>query len=979
MKKGQSRRISGSELVLLSGLSLFCAAQVRAASPDDDEKKPDERQEMSEVVVTGTLLRTSADSAAIPIVALDAKELEQNGVTTNPLEILRKSVPAFAGRSNAGTSNANNNSQNTAGGSQLQLRNLPTLVLINGRRVASDAVASINGKNFVDVNQIPASAIDHVDVLTDGASSVYGSDAIGGVVNFILKKHIEGVTAGGRFGAASGDYRERSAYITGGTDLGGWNFSATASWLKSDPLFQKTRSFTSPLYGKTSSIAGVVSGGNAILAPGLGSPSQQNPTGSAAIATSVSQLEANGTYLATTPAAISNAFDVSQYQTLLLGQEQDSLVSSVSRDFFDDRVQLFGDLLYSHDKSYTQWLPVAATGLTVPAGAPSNPLTTSFPGVVFSDLNNPRQFADTTDALRATLALSGKLAADWHWESGVDYSRSELKQRQMNLIYKPNLGLAIAGGYDGNGNPAAGGAYSKVYGGYSVANPLVLVPALDPFARAGLNDTTLANLYGTEVINGTSQLLSWDAKVDGTVVELPAGDLAVAVGAAWRRESLSGHTDPNGRVTDPVTGLTTGNDQQWITGTFADPFNRHRDISSLFSETRIPITSRDWGVPGLREFDLTAAVRLEKYNDAGSSTVPKFGFRWRPFDNQLTLRGTYAKSFVAPSLYAEYGPTDTRQVAGTLIQGVFGPNFAGLPFNGEDGNNPNLRPATSVSRSIGFVFQPDLVKGLSVTADFSSINLYGFAGGIGFNNILSSINTLGAASPFFSNLAVDGFVGAAGASQPFVNPGDLLKFLTNTATGQGIPAQAARLFVEDQFRNLAVLRERSYTLGANYVLPWDSLGTWRLSTNGAIFKSFKFQDLATHPFIEYAGASNNTGVFGGTLPKYRFFSTVDWAYRNLDVTLNNTYVSGTNDTGANGTTSPAIPVASYLAWDLRIAYDWHLSNEQAGRVVTTALGANNFTNRMPPLAPRAFLDNNADVATFSPLGRLIYASVAVTF
>jgi iron complex outermembrane recepter protein len=314
-----------------------------------------------------------------------------------------------------------------------------------------------------------------------------------------------------------------------------------------------------------------------------------------------------------------------------------------------------------------------------------------------------------------------------------------------------------------------------------------------------------------------------------------------------------------------------------------------------------------------------------------------------------------------------------------VIQGVFGANYAGLPFNGEDGNNPNLKPATSVSRSLGLVFQPELVRGLSVTVDFSSINLYGYAGGIGFNNILSSINKLGSASPYFNNLGVDGFVGSAGATQPFTSPGALLKFLTNTAGTAGDPTQANRLYVEDRFTNLAVLQERSYTLGTEYVLPWDQVGTWTLSTTGAYFASFKFQDLPGDPFIQYAGASNNTGVFGGTLPKLRLFTTVDWVYHNLDSTVSNTYVSGTNDTGANGTTTPTIPVASYVAWDLRTAYNWHMSPKRESTVMTVALGVNNVTNRMPPLAPRAFLDNNADVATFSPLGRLIYCSLVVSF
>src|SRR5438132_4581007 len=127
-----------------------------SAEPQSDTAaatEPEQAQGLAEVVVTGSLLPTTPDQVAVPIITLDAKTMEQNGVTTNALEILRKSVPAFAGRSNAGTSNANNDNQRTGGGSQLQLRNLPTLVLINGRRVAIHAIAGTNGKNFVDVNR----------------------------------------------------------------------------------------------------------------------------------------------------------------------------------------------------------------------------------------------------------------------------------------------------------------------------------------------------------------------------------------------------------------------------------------------------------------------------------------------------------------------------------------------------------------------------------------------------------------------------------------------------------------------------------------------------------------------------------------------------------------------------------------------------------------------------------------------------------
>jgi iron complex outermembrane receptor protein len=930
---------------------------------------------VAEIVVTGSNLPTTPDAVAVPIITVDAEKMAQEGISANALEILRKAIPAFAGRSNAGNSNANNNNQNTAGGSQLQLRNLPTLILINGRRVANAGIGGLNGKNFVDVNQIPAAAIDHIEVLTDGASSIYGSDAIGGVVNFILKAESQGVTLGGRNATAAGGYGERSAYVSGGATLGSVNITATGSFSRTDPLYQNSRSFTSPLYGKTSGIPGVVAGGNDLLAYALSSPAAKNPVGANATAGSIANLISNGTYLPTTPGAISAGFDVSPYQTLLLKQGQDAFVASLSSPLIGKRLEVFGDLMISHTQGYTQWLPVASTGNTVPINAPYNPLTAAFPGVTFAYLPNTHQFFDDSRAWRVTGGLRGEITSNWTWESAVVYSKSDLNQQQANVIYKPNIAKAIAGGFNAAGNPLVGGGYSMVYGGYSLSGPMVAQPALDPFARAAAVDpASLANLFGSEFLNGSSRLVSFDAKLVGNVYHLPAGELSVAAGGSVRSEQLSGHADANGRVTDPVTGLTTGQDQEWLGGTFADPFSKSRRISALFAEFRAPIAGSGWSVPGIRAFDLIGAARWENYSDSGSSTVPKIGFRWQPFDKQLTVRGNYSRSFTAPPLYSEYGPTDTRQVGAAVIQGVFGPNYTGMPFNGEDGNNPNLKPAKSKSTTFGFVFRPDFVRGLNVAADYSDIKLTGFAGGLGFNNILTSINSLGSASPYFGSLAVGNFPGSAGASQPFTSPGDLLRYLTNPVTGKGDPTQANNLYVVDYFRNLASLIEHSYTVSADYTLSTDRLGTLTVATTGAIFKTFSFQAIPGQAFIEYAGHSNNTGVFGGTLPKYRFYSSVNWNYHDWDLTVGNTYISSTTDTGANGTSTPEIPVSSYMTWDVRAAYDWHTEQIKHLRL---ALGVNNVGDRMPPLAPRAFLDNNADVATFSPIGRLVYATLSV--
>src|SRR5579859_6948610 len=211
------------------------ATTTKTTDQPDKQEKPTTLQA---VVVTGSNLPVSPDEVVVPVVTVDNDAVKASGVNSNVLDLLRKVVPSFAGRSNTGTSNANNNNQNTAGGSQLQLRNLDTLVLVDGRRVATSGINGIGGKNFVDVNQIPISAIDHIEVLTDGASAIYGSDAIGGVVNIILKKDYQGVEVGVRYGAASGSYREKSGYFVAGTTLHGVHVTVTGSESRTSPLYQ---------------------------------------------------------------------------------------------------------------------------------------------------------------------------------------------------------------------------------------------------------------------------------------------------------------------------------------------------------------------------------------------------------------------------------------------------------------------------------------------------------------------------------------------------------------------------------------------------------------------------------------------------------------------------------------------------------------------------------------------------------------------
>src|SRR5262249_21364175 len=153
-------------------------------------------------------------------------------------------------------------------------------------------------------------------------------------------------------------------------------------------------------------------------------------------------------YVATTPGAITAGFDVSPYQTLLLGQNQDSFAGSLTKALNENGLEFFSDVLFSHNQGFTHWLPVASTGNNVPKGAPYNPLTTNFTGVTFAYLPYTHNFHNDAFSERVTLGLRGEFNPDWTWETGYVYSQSNLDQRQDNVIYKPNIAKSIAGGYD---------------------------------------------------------------------------------------------------------------------------------------------------------------------------------------------------------------------------------------------------------------------------------------------------------------------------------------------------------------------------------------------------------------------------------------------------------------------------------------------------------------------------------------------------
>lgn len=984
--------------------------------------QPDPKEDL--IIVTGSAIPTTPDAVAVPVSIVDQKAIARGGISNNVLELIRKQIPAFAGRSNTGNSNANNTNQNTAGGSQAQLRNLDTLVLVNGRRVAVNAIAGLGGKVFVDLAQVPVGAIERVEVLTDGASAIYGSDAVGGVINLILKDHYEGIGVDGRVGFSAGGYREYSSNLTFGHALNdSIRFTVSASYTKSDPLLQSARSFTSPFYSTSGAVPGAV--GANMLAPGLNSPADRNPTGVNATAANLGALIANGTYIATPtlispqtnpPSAQGNipivgtgvggAYDLSRFQYLLLGQEQKSLYASMSADILGKGLVFFADALVSENTSFTQFRPVT-TGVTLPRGSPFNPITGALGGVTFGSTADPKRYDNRNESYRITAGIRGGFGLfgrSLNYEVAYVRSDNSLRQLQSNVIYAPNIARAIAGGFDANGNAAAGGAYSKVLSGFSLNGPLVLQPALDPLSR-NPNRASLNNLFATEALHARSQLDSVDGKLTGNVLKLPGGHVGVAIGASYRRETLAGSPDPNGYVhADPNYcndgGVLINNPSNYIGGQAADPFPvtcssatpgsrtpNSRNIVAEYLELRVPVTSQDWHITGLYAFDIIGAVRHEKYSDAGNSTVPKVGFRWQPFDKQLTLRGTYSESFTAPPLYQEYGPTNNRLAGPNIVTAALGVTPGLTPV--QDGVNPGLKPAQATSYSLGAVIKPNFIPRFTLDVEFASVIESGFPGGIGFSNIFLDVNQNGAKSIFAGNIAKGNFPGQPGAT-PFANPGDLKAFL------QADPNNYNQVFAIDRFTNLGKIKVKTLNFDVSYNLPTSSYGTFSFNSNAAVFLNYQFQVLPTQKAYEYAGTATNAGTgVQGILPRFRSYSTINWNLNHVDLTVGNTYVSSVTDQGVGGitfdTNSTKTPpsnfpgrIRPYMSWDLRLAYT---VADRDGRPsgFSIAAGVNNVFDTAPRVSTNvftpsaAYTDNTADVSTYSPLGRLGYVSASLKF
>jgi iron complex outermembrane receptor protein len=992
-----------SPRLLLASLAGWLAA----STPLDAQTAPSsaagaaakETVKLESFVVTGSNIPTAADAVAAPITIINRDEIERTGLGSNLLEVVQTRMPSFAGSGNLGATNGNiAGGTATSGGSQLSLRNLSTLVLLDGRRLPDSGASARGGRSFVDVNQIPLAAIQSMEVLTDGASAIYGSDAVGGVVNVKLKHDYQGLEVGGRYAMSTGDgdYNQRSAYLVAGAKTDRMSVTVSFSQSRITPLLQSERPFSNPQRGKSATISGALGQSStafptAFLRPNLNSPSLATSTGPAAVFANLNDLVASGIYQASSVQPIADTFDLAPFVTLTIQSRKQAITLASTVKLIPERLELFVEAM---DSASDSWSQQGALGITtaVPVNAPYNP-TRSALFAAFRYTPDVRRADNSAQLRRLVGGFRGKLGDRLQWEAGYNTNTNRLENSLGGQYYGPNLQLALAGGYDSNGNPQVGGRYARIFRNYNApANTTTLAqwqaaitpansivqPAIDLLARPeGISPSVFDNIRGATANIFEAGLTQIDARVSGSLFDLPAGPFGAALGVDYRQEKLVGTPDENSFSSGPTS-------RRWQNGNFFDPISRDRTIDAGFAEIRVPVTSERMDLPGLRLLELSAAYRYEKYSDAGASRVPKYGVRWRPLGDQLTVRGTYSEAFVAPSLFALFGPTTEGATAAGVIQTVFGvPGFA----RQRSGANPDLKPSTAKTSSFGVVYSPKALPRLTLGIDYIEVKQLSLVGVAGAANILGSVNASGPASPFINQVAIGNFPTNPDPSLPaptrITAPGQLSALLLSGVSPNVV-------FVTDSRVNIAGQRLKALDVSASYEFPKSGFGKFNVSTAGTFFLDYQFQALPTQAYYEYAGHVTTLNEGQGTIPGMKWFTALNWSRDRWSATLNNTYISSVVDLGAGGivfagsTSLKRVPVPSYASWDTSVSYAFKNIGLPGGKKLFSGLkltlGVNNLADQMPPSAPQAFGgDVGVDLATYNPIGRLWYISAGLKF
>ena len=691
---------------------------------------------LQRVEITGSNIRRADAETASPVQTVTRDEIEKSGKATVAEYLQTLAVD------NMGSVPTTFSSGFGSGGAGISLRGLgaaSTLVLINGRRIAPYGLADDGQKVFTDLNSIPLEAVERVEILKDGASAIYGSDAIAGVVNVILRKSFKGTVAKASVGQSKyGDGTETRGSIThgfGDPETQGFNVLLNLELSKKKAIYNRDRKDRGAVgrsdlrrEGFDAETTGGGNGGTGAIIAGRGAAVSSTIGNVRNPATNLFYSRSNTNTAAT---GFTRNFPGANCDTFTRGFPQGDPGGGCLTDNAQDYGQIqpdnktinffgrFAKQLSAQTEAYAELNlysadsrsqttpsgvsasvgfpggPVSNAGVALGASHPDNPYFGTAARVRYSAADIGPRISNVESQFTRFVAGVKGTAMDWDYDTAFLFSQNKTQNVRSNYLQR-NVTFALL-------NPTAANVAAARAGSAAYA----ALPA-GTFYRigenAGLNSpavyAAISPTISGDAVSRTTQI---DFKASRELGKLEGGPIGISVGAELRKESIS---------LEPTSGTERGN----IIGLGYSAYSGERNVYAVFTEALFPVTKR---------IELNAAIRADRYSDSETSVTPKFGAKWRPMDN-LALRGTYAQGFRAPSS-AENGvgglaffssatdPARCRPAAApSIVIGCGAASVAGITSP-----NPKLEPEKSKSVSLGMVW--DVTPRTSFTADLWQI------------------------------------------------------------------------------------------------------------------------------------------------------------------------------------------------------------------------------------------------------------------
>ena len=865
------------------------------------------QQELERVEITGSAIRRIDAETTVPVTVLKIEELKKQGVTT--VEQIMANVSAV--QTQQGTSQVVG--LGTGGASFANLRGLgqngqnKTLVLLNGRRIGNNAFDS----TAPDLNMIPFGALERVEVLRDGASALYGSDAVGGVINFITRKDFTGgaITVGVDVPREKGGKSQSFNLGYGFGDLGknGFNLFGVIDHQRQDAIGGNDRPYNKRYAGGISPT------------PSPANYFQDDQTGNPAAPSCASGTNtiADGTgtgCLMTTSSFVDYVPKTERTTGLLKGTLKLNESHQLGLEYFASKSQVnsqiapvpYGGLFQNRIRpdgslnpfypgnpgAVTPNIPLSSTYVEDEMTSRYGALLPGFIHVKWRDLPNGPRADENINTQQRLIASVGGLLAGWDYEAAFSYNENKVKE---NLSGYSNGGLIGTGVLDGVINP---------FGAQDAAGTELI-------NSAALNGNIL-NAKGTTAgveARASKELTDW----------LGAGrPAALAIGAEASKQKFL--TTANAEYAEKV-----------ISSTGIDPNTRNegeRNVVAAYTELNLPIT---------KDLEVTGAVRYDKYSDFGNTTNPKVSVRYQP-TKQILLRGSYSTGFRAPSLYdinsAEAYTNVTLQddpincPGGVAKPGKPSAANCQQQFQSLTGGNKNLEPEKSKNATFGLVFEP--MAGLTMGVDLWWIRLTQSIGTLSEDDVFA--DPVQYASAYHRNPRGD--LSTDGSQCPGINCG----------------------YVDLRTLNLGGINTNGLDLSASYRLQSDGAGDYVFNYNSTYVAKYEYQN------AEGGEWNQSVGVYSGPFPVFRWQHNggMNWSSGTFGAGLAFHYKSGYIDA------DPAFRVSSYTTWD-------GYGSWSPTKSLSLTVGVRNLFDRDPPLSYQTeTFQAGYDPRFTDPTGRTLY-------